>query len=1249
MAMNMATQTDFTGDEGPHGTSILKPAPLPEELAERFPELEIIELLGRGGMGAVYKTRQKELDRIVALKILPPGIGETPGFAERFTREARALAKLNHPNIVTLYEFGRADGLFFFLMEYVDGVNLRQLLEGGRVSAREALAIVPQICDALQYAHDQGLVHRDIKPDNILMDRRGRVKVADFGLAKIVNQTGDPGPAVNTEAGEGTGARGTDQAAPELTEAGKVMGTPRYMAPEQEHTPLAVDHRADIYALGVVFYQMLTGELPGKPIEPPSSKVRIDVRLDEIVLRALEKTPELRYQQASVLKTAVEDLTGTAAPEDKQDLRRESPSESPDGQSRDERRRRAMRRRFPWQIWVAVLMLGLEASGNLLSIPREPIALLWLGVKALLITGLLLKWRPVFVLALLLTGIHIIYFASANPVAAFTNLLLLGLIGSAFRFYFPPVTSDHSAAMDSTRESREASRTSKPVRWAIAVVITLFGIGVIAAAMPFLTNRYLSGVVTDAATGKPIAGASVSIWSPDKSSGFIINRTPRAKADGRLRIFIPRKLITPDFKAIVVVHAAGYDSGSWSFSEVQADSAKGQLNFQLHSSRQESRHSSVVFHPAIVRVVTGAIDFDSGKLMDLPLPPPLGDRDEARYEWFNSKDSGSWMRQHGMDAVHGNHALVSKDLLLVKLEEKDWNTLSAHKLHERIAAKAAGTDSFTDSSGTTFGFKTREGGIGIVQMVEERCAPRTTTLLPGVKLRYKLVRNDPVEPGLAPKSEFSATLPDGSFVELVSIIYGSTPRRPSGQAKNIDFWNPDGTPLTGSIGWSFGPSNLGSRQDPARDYRMFVVRWGGPDKNNPRLMGWQLDDNPQDSADGQFTVTPKGESAENWVGLGQGFPRGKKTADLRFSLASGPYMTGPKPEVSWGSSGSTPYGGYSLGKIFEHNGNAAVTLTHNLKGCDYRLRITVDTDPKPESQLGGLLWEWKQESRREKRYQPVYGRVVGGGAFNQTFEFPGVPAKEAMAKLPSINFEVRPTRQVAFESVALNPGEITRLQVRVEDAAGRSTYPAIEPVITDGFGSNGNRSASASLTTAVERVLNDPDNGSGERNRETLNLRTGEQLSALDEAPKDRGGRLRALLSSKGDLFAEYDNFVAKRWALTTAGLMLSDFPTRQWDKATSADVNEALEEPSALQRVEHSGATLYLLPDGLLPLTLAFKTQTGERGLLQVTALHDNPRAITIRYKLVRNNPAKPKLAPKTGSVPGPVTELTPGLSDLD
>lgn len=267
------------------------------ELAPLFPSLEILELIGRGGMGAVYKARQTALDRTVALKILPSDIAMDPAFSERFSREARALAKLNHPGIVTLYEFGRSGDLYFFLMEFVDGVTLRQLLHGERLSAREALTIVPRICDALQYAHDRGIVHRDIKPENILLDRQGNVKIADFGLAKLV------GPEPDFSSGSGGSS--------DFTQAGKLMGTPAYMAPEQIEHPSGVDHRADIYALGVVFYQMLTGELPDMPLAPPSTRTVIDVRLDEVVVRALQRNPTLRFQQAGDLKTMVEEISNS--------------------------------------------------------------------------------------------------------------------------------------------------------------------------------------------------------------------------------------------------------------------------------------------------------------------------------------------------------------------------------------------------------------------------------------------------------------------------------------------------------------------------------------------------------------------------------------------------------------------------------------------------------------------------------------------------------------------------------------------------------------------------------------------------------------------------------------------------------------------------------------------------------------------------------------------------------------------------
>ena len=279
-----------TAETGPE-TAPFQP-PTVEEVAKLFPQLEILAFIGKGGMGAVYKARQPELDRFVALKILPPQAASGPGFAERFNREARALARLSHPNIVAVHEFGQVNGLPFFVMEFVDGLNLRQLERTRKLSAREALQIVPQICEALQFAHDEGIVHRDIKPENILLDKKGRVKIADFGIAKLMGR--------ETEA--------------DLTDTKGVIGTPNYMAPEQVEKPETVDHRADIFALGVVFYEMLTGELPlGKFAPPSSGRVEVDVRLDEVVLRALEKEPERRYQHASQVKTAVETIASAGA------------------------------------------------------------------------------------------------------------------------------------------------------------------------------------------------------------------------------------------------------------------------------------------------------------------------------------------------------------------------------------------------------------------------------------------------------------------------------------------------------------------------------------------------------------------------------------------------------------------------------------------------------------------------------------------------------------------------------------------------------------------------------------------------------------------------------------------------------------------------------------------------------------------------------------------------------------------------
>ena len=276
--------------EGEKTTRAFVPPSL-ERLSELFGTLEIIELLGLGGMGAVYKVRQEGLDRIVALKILPEEFARDVKFALRFTREARTLAKLNHPNIVSVYEFGNVEDTYYFLMEFVEGTTLREIVRAGQLAPEHALKIVPHLCDALQFAHDNGVVHRDIKPENILVAKNGTVKIADFGLSRIVGN-------------EPTALTGTHQ----------VMGTPRYMAPEQLEGARGVDHRADIYSLGVVFYEMLTGELPIGRFAVPSQKVEIDVRVDDVVMRTLEKEPQRRYQAASQIKSDVQSISSTENP-----------------------------------------------------------------------------------------------------------------------------------------------------------------------------------------------------------------------------------------------------------------------------------------------------------------------------------------------------------------------------------------------------------------------------------------------------------------------------------------------------------------------------------------------------------------------------------------------------------------------------------------------------------------------------------------------------------------------------------------------------------------------------------------------------------------------------------------------------------------------------------------------------------------------------------------------------------------------
>lgn len=274
--------------------------PSPEELQKMLPQYHISAIIGRGGMGAVYRGRQAKLDRDVAIKLLPETLGDDDdemNFVARFEQEAKAMAKLDHPAIISVFDFGETEaGQLYFVMEFVEGMDIHQYLQhhGGQLKQEDAMAIIAHVLDALEYAHSQGIVHRDIKPANILLNQEGKVKVADFGLAKTVALVD----------GEDTG--------PALTMTNMALGTPDFVAPEALDSTATPDHRADLYAIGVMLYQMLTGKLPRGQFKLPSELVpALDPRLDEIVSMSLQTDPEERYASASAIRSAMDPIFTT--------------------------------------------------------------------------------------------------------------------------------------------------------------------------------------------------------------------------------------------------------------------------------------------------------------------------------------------------------------------------------------------------------------------------------------------------------------------------------------------------------------------------------------------------------------------------------------------------------------------------------------------------------------------------------------------------------------------------------------------------------------------------------------------------------------------------------------------------------------------------------------------------------------------------------------------------------------------------
>lgn len=262
-------------------------APDPAELASLFPGYAVDSLIACGGMGAVYHGRQVALDREVAIKILPREFSNDQAFREGFAAEARAMAKLNHPNLIGVYDFGEVDGMLFIIMEFVPGQSLYHAAYQTAVEQREAARLMSEICSGLAEAHRHGILHRDIKPANILLDAHNRPKIGDFGLARPIGTTEKEGDVI--------------------------YGTPHYTAPEVLSNPRQVDAHADVFSLGVVLHELLTGKLPANDPRPPSVISGCSPKFDEIVKRATQPVPALRYPDAAAMENDLKPLAAVPA------------------------------------------------------------------------------------------------------------------------------------------------------------------------------------------------------------------------------------------------------------------------------------------------------------------------------------------------------------------------------------------------------------------------------------------------------------------------------------------------------------------------------------------------------------------------------------------------------------------------------------------------------------------------------------------------------------------------------------------------------------------------------------------------------------------------------------------------------------------------------------------------------------------------------------------------------------------------
>ena len=1087
------TQSD-PGGAAQAGVSSFVP-PAPEELAAKFPQLQILELLGRGGMGVVYKARQKSLNRLVALKILAPERERDAAFARRFAVEAETLARLSHPNIVTIHDFGQADGLFYLVMEFVDGVSLGQLLKAGRVAPREALAIVPQVCDALQFAHDHGIVHRDIKPENVLLDRRGRVKVADFGLAKLIGE--DPSSSLSPSEGERAGERGA------LTE-GKIMGTPSYMAPEQAEHPAEVDHRADIYALGVVFYQMLTGELPDKKLEPPSKKVQVDVRLDEVVLRALEKEPERRYQQASQLKTQVETIATSAAPQSGRSRREECPTE--ELQIKNQKSKidqgpltppptgsRLSRTAIAGAAWAPFFFLAAILAFSTMTVVTVPagmpppgpawwqillmFTLLPLGIAAPFGTTIL-GWIAVSQINRSAGRLYGRGLAVADGLL-FPLLVLDSLIGAFLGSGLAP-------AIERWCMVHGGHEVYNLAGWFLA----LLGVSTCAAADVWIVRRVWLGVIRPAQNASRLAPGTARMWW---------------LAAGACGLVFMATLV---LLANLIPGPAGTASAEFRYRVFETDA-----DFADHLIPVESRQ------PGVMAAVK-------------PLLPDAQVSAVSTNGVFTKTDSQmSLIPQERLVALLDGAA---EDPGLLADERRTinwWPNVAAGWGYARRSTAGGG-----------------QGSLG----VRQKKGRRQVRIEFRVDHRVRSAGGQPV---------------------LSKILYEGTAPRDGALAFLVPFQRTDDPPRYLVIAFEIGAGQMAGAQT----------------QNSAQAVRRRL----ETPVEGDFKP-PRTSSGTNFFGNEE---EAAAESKLRLGLESGADSSGTKRqrfEPKKGMAGQTSWGviprpsdlnpnGWTLMTRMSLGGVAPVTLPGEkepicklelVKGNDDQITLQIE-DLKANNTLTMTLG----------RDQPAEILVNGKGyrvRYTSVYVNPDQPDTWPFAQVIMIPVDARGDAGKSFRNA--EPGGGKKL----------SFGPVIERVVSDG-----DRKRDCLIDLDTGKIFTAPDD-------------LAPRVSAESQDAVDIAAAFTWLTDHGIDAMAEPGKGVE---GLIGFSLRASPVAKGMWDQATPEDVRALISKQTdeAARRIVLSGS-------GGLPKTFAFQTREGGRGILQITAITENPRGVKLRYKLVEN-----------------------------